>query len=787
MGRLKVWVVAALAACMACSDKRPAPAPVQPAIMESTIGSGTREIPADQPGLSQHLQLYLALQNLVHLADIEHNGLFIDFGTPARMKYTLGQWKTGWGKDGVEGDATYTAAASSSARVFFSLDDPSAFTLRMRLRPLAASTLEPVLNNEPLASVRLDKGAGFADYDVQVPPGKSHVGENQLVLHFGETPHAADEEPSPALIDSIRFIPVPKPAADGGASETANTKYEALPIYGALLQELPVGGVKRKAITVAAPTTLSYYLEVPKGAVLTLRLGSPDVNAKPAIASVRVTPEGGRTVELWRGPFLSQWEEQRVPLQEFAGKVVKLELLALGEGVAGFASPSIMVPAVPLEPPETTPKSVILLLIDTQRADRLHPFNPGTRVQTPALDALAAQGAVFEAAQSPENWTKPACASVLTGLYPASHGTKGGDARLSEKALMVSEVFKQAGFATGTFVANGFVSDRFGFDQGWDDYYNYIREKHRTVAAETVFRDAANWVEQHKDKRFFLYVQTIDPHVPYDPPEDFLKRYYPESYEGVIRPRQTAEQLSKAKSVPPKLTLEAADRAYLEALYDAEVSYHDAALGTFIERLKKLGLYDKTLFVITADHGEEFYDHNSFGHGHTVYQELIHVPLIARFPALIAPQRIRETVSTVDIAPTVLSAAGVPVPDVMEGIDRMPQLRGGAAQPLAAAFSDFLDDRHAVRAGRWKLILRGLTPTLFDLEADPREQVELDIQAHPVAMRYCRILLGQFLGARDRGDWLNADPPQRSVELKGEDTEVDEVTRAGLKALGYAN
>src|SRR4029077_13947160 len=182
-------------------------------------------------------------------------------------------------------------------------------------------------------------------------------------------------------------------------------------------------------------------------------------------------------------------------------------------------------------------------------------------------------------------------------------------------------------------------------------------------------------------------------------------RCYPDNYAGPIRPRQTAEQPSKAKLVPPKLTLDADDRAYLEALYDAEVTYHDRALGSFIERLKKLGLYDTTLFVVTADHGEEFYDHNSFGHGHSMYQELIHVPLVLRFPALIPPSRIRETVSTVDIAPTVLSAAGVPVPDVMEGIDRMPQLRGGAAPAPAAAFSDFLDDRHAIRAGRWKLIL----------------------------------------------------------------------------------
>jgi arylsulfatase A-like enzyme len=222
-------------------------------------------------------------------------------------------------------------------------------------------------------------------------------------------------------------------------------------------------------------------------------------------------------------------------------------------------------------------------------------------------------------------------------------------------------------------------------------------------------------------------------------------------------------------------------------LYDGEISYHDHCLGAFVERLKRLGVYDKTLLVMTADHGEEFYDHKSWGHGHTVYQELLSVPLIVRYPGSIKPQHVRETASTIDVAPTVLSAAGVPIPEPMEGVDRMPQLLGAAAPALNAAFSEFLDDRRVVRAGRWKLILRGLESTLFDLATDPHEHAEADRKLHAVALRYCRILIGQFLGARDRGDWLNPDPPGRSVVLHGEVADLDDTTRGGLRSLGYAN
>jgi arylsulfatase A-like enzyme len=750
---------------------------------EPAFGEQPQAMPVDQPGVSDQTPGHLNLQNLVHLADIDHGGLFIDFGTPARMKYTVGHWKTGWGQDGVEGDTTFTVANSSSGRVYFPLASSDAITLRFRVRPLGTATMQPFLNNEALPIVRLDKGNGFAEYDVAVPAGKARAGENNLLLRFGGTKKVGDEEVAVAM-DSLRIMPVLSAATAAEVLPTAAN--EALPIYGALLQELVVDGQKRKAITVSAPTTLSYYVEVPKGGKLSLRIGSPDGKLGKSRALVRVTTDAGKSTVLWKGYLATRWEEQVLSLEPWASTVVKIDLAAEGTGVIGFSSPSILAAETPAAPARATAKSVVVLLIDTMRADHLHAYNKTTRVRTPNLDAFAAEGTVFEAAQAPENWTKPSVASVLTGLYPMSHGTKQSESCLSDKALMVSEVFKQAGFATATFLANGYVSDKFGFKQGWDHYTNYIREN-KSTSAENVFRDAGNWIEAHKDQRFFLYVQTIDPHVPYDPPAEFLKMYDAEPYTGPVRPRMTANMLEKAKTVPPKMTFTDRDRQYLEALYDGEVSYHDRHLGTFIERLKKLGLYDQIMFVVTADHGEEFYDHGSYGHGHSVYQELLHVPFIARFPGTVPVRRISDTVSTVDVSPTVLAAAGVAVPDVMEGVDRMPHLLGTLPAGPAVAFSDFLDDRRVIKAGRWKLILRGLNATLFDLKSDPRELEELDQKAHPIAMRYCRILLGQFLGARDRGDWLSAAPKRKSVDLKSEAADMDDATKAGLKALGYAN
>jgi arylsulfatase A-like enzyme len=785
MGWTRNWAprVGALCAllCSACGGARGsvALANVEPKL-EPAFGERPDAIPSDQPGVPDNTA-HLNLQNIVHLADIDHHGLFIDFGTPARMKYTVGQWKTGWGADGVDGDTTYTVA-SSTVRVYFPLDSAAAFTLRFRLQPIGTTSMQPSLNNEALGTVRFDKGSGFAEYEVAVPARIARAGENQLVLHFGGSARVGDQDVAVAM-DSIRAVRVAR-AADGGVvPETVSAALEALPVYGALVEQIVVDGEKRKAITVSAPTTLSFHVAVPKAGKLSVRVGTPDGSGSARVL-LRVTPDAGKTTVLWKGLLNKAWEDHVLSLEPWAGSVVKLELSALGQGIVGFSSPTIFAPSAPSAAP-TPARSVVLLLIDTMRADHLHPYNANTRVKTPALDRFAADATVFENTQAPESWTKPSVASVLTGLHPASHGAKVSDARLSESALTIGEVFKQAGFSTGTFIASGFISEKFGFNQGWDHYTNYMHEKRRGTA-ERVFRDAGNWIEAHKHERFFLYLQTVDPHVPYDPPPEFLNLYDPEPYAGPVRPRLTAELLAKAKEVPPKVVFDDRDRRRLEALYDGQVSYHDKYLGAFIERLKKLGLYEQVVFVVTADHGEEFYDHGSYGHGHSVYQELLGVPLMVHVPGA-ASSRVSDTVSTVDVSPTLLAAAGLQVPDVMEGENRMPQVLGALPHGPAVAFSDSFEDRRVIRAGRWKLILRGLTATLFDLQTDPHELREVEQRQHPIAMRYCRIMLGQFLGARDRGDWLTAVPKRKSVELKAEVADIDENTKTGLKALGYAN
>ncbi len=761
-----------------CADKKDeGGSATHPAAKAPAWDERPNAVPADQPGISDNDRPHLNLLNLAHLADVDQGGLFVDFGSPARMKYTGGNWKTGWGSDGKQGDVTFTHAVTTTSRVYLPMEASVGATLRLRMKSIGTKSVMLFLNNKPLPTVTLS-GDGFADYDVAVPAEVVNGGENQLLLRFGATSKVGNEDVAVAM-DSIRVLPASAaPAAPG----------EALPTYGSMARDVTIDGSVRKALVLRGASRLSWHLEIPQGAKLSLSAGLVAASATPVNAKVVITAEGGQATELFRGPISNgDWTDKVLPLSAAAGRVARIDLIAEATGTTevAWASPALLVAKAPEVAPKQA-RNVVVLLIDTMRADKLKPFNPRTRVQTPIIDQLAREGTIFANAQSPENWTKPSVASVLTGLYPMTHKTKESASRLPDGALMVSEVFKQAGFSTATFLANGYVSDKFGFDQGWDHYTNYIRENKSTLA-EKVFEEAAGWIEKHKAERFFVYVQTIDPHVPYDPPDEFLKLYDTEEYTGVVKPRSTADQLEQAKRNPPAITFNARDRQRIEALHDGDISYHDKYLGAFIEKLKALGLYEDTLFVVTADHGEEFNDHGSWGHGHSVYQELLHVPLMFRLPGYVpAGKVVQESVGTLDVSPTVLAAAGVAVPPVMEGINRMGHMVGDVPPIPPVAFSDFLDDRRVIRAGRWKLIMRGVNTTLFDLERDPGELTELKIENHPIAMRYCRVMLGQFLGATDRAHWLAAEQG-RSVNLAGENAEMDEATKAGLKAIGYAN
>ncbi|MFW6067586.1 MAG: sulfatase [Myxococcota bacterium] len=768
MGRRIVLAVAAAAFVLAgCEEDEAA----KEADEGSRAGSAEAEAGDGTPSLEGY-RTHLDMRRLVHLADVHNEGLVIDFGTSSRMKYTLGHWRTGWGSDGTSGDTTYTYVGERG-RLYFHADRAGPLAVRMRLRPIGTTVVSPYVNGKPVEMIRFQEGSGYRDYDLKVPGDLVRKGENELMLVFGDAKDMGGEKVSVAM-DTIRIA----------SGEAVPDGEHAPQTPDSMVAEAEVGGDERPALVVRAPTELRYPLHVPAKAKLAFSAGV--VEGDSARARVTITPATGAPKKLLDEEVGAKWTRHVVDLGAYADQVVRLDLAAEGEGRVAWSSPAILVPEAESPKELGKAKNVVVLLIDTLRASKLRAFNPDSRVKTPNLDAVAEEGTVFELAQSPENWTKPAVASVLTSLYPATHGTKRDASKLPQDALTLGEHYQKAGFGTASFIANGYVSDKFGFNQGWDHYTNYIRESKSTEALN-VFREAGDWIEKHQDEPFFVYIQTIDPHVPYDPPDSFLKMYDDRDYSGQVKPRMTPDLLAKAKKSPPAVTFDGSDKRRLEALHDGEITYHDDEMGKFIERMKKLGLWEDTLFVVTSDHGEEFEEHGSWGHGHSTYQELLHVPLLFRMPGTVPEgARVPTVVSTMDIAPTVLEISGVDPMPAAEGRSLAGYFRGEPPTGPAVAFSDFLDDRRVITTGRWKLVLRGLSADFYDLEKDPGEQNELSLQQHPIALRYCRVLLGQFLGASDRTRWLEGGQGE-GVRLDADEAHMDDTTRDQLEALGYAN
>lgn len=772
-------------AVLGCQGERKPGKPGAPA------AAGPGPGPSAGPSAWEGTDKIMDLAESLHLADLDHHGQFIDFGTAARFKYTLGGWMSGFDNDTAMNGISFTWASASPSRIYFSLKEPAALNIGLRVKRGGCESFSVYMNDHPLARIKLTRD-GWEEHETTCPVEDTIAGENLLKLVYETAERKMDGKPASFAVDYIWLTP-----DAGGAPARAGANP---PRLEGLRQRYKAGERDRDALLLPSPTTLSYYMDVPQGGRLCFAAAPViDVNdaRKVPKATVKVvcTPvDTGQPVELLSRTYAGQgWSEEMVDLSSVAGKLARIDIATDGDPGSRVAlgEPSIRMAKVRVEPLARKARNVIILLIDTQRADHLTVYGK-TRVRSPVIEKVAKESTLFERCQSSSNWTKPACATVLTGLTPDSHKARSESARLPSSVRMGSEVFGAAGFSTAAFIANGYLAAEFGFNRGWKKYVNFIREN-RPTEAKKVFGEALAWIEANKANPFFTYIQTIDPHVPYDPPEDYLKMYDPLPYEGPVRPRSTGTLLEDFKR--KRVELGPRDRERLMALYDGEVTYHDREFGVFLDGLKRAGVLDDTTIIVCADHGEEFFEHDSVGHGHTLHQELLHVPLIVRAPGIVpAGARIPRDVGLADVLPTALSAAGVAAPDGLEGIDLIPVARGALPDPTAAAFSSFFseaDDRNiswAVRKGPWKLRMHGPARSfVYDLTGDPRETTDAE-EKYPLALRALRIHLGQFIGAPQKGRWASGALAQEVVsrpEARNEKTEVPEDLKSQLRALGY--
>ena len=567
--------------------------------------------------------------------------------------------------------------------------------------------------------------------------------------------------------------------------------------------------IYRETIVSRAPERVALDLTLPTNPWLELAVGT--VEDHPVTFNVAIDAGAGDT-PLWRRTVTlpRRWETQRIELAEYAGQQVTLALSLEGDedGLVGFwGTPVVRSSGARVPPVEdarsearaaladggsTTPQGVIVFLGDTLRSDHLDAWGHG-RKTAPTLTALAAEGVRFADAISPATWTKVAVPSLLSSVYPASHGIVGMADRLSSSATTMAEAFRGAGYATFATSSVSFTGKLSNVHQGVEVLHERASIDNGSLGhssaktARTYVDRFLTWLDDHHDVPFFAFIHVFDPHDPFEPypPYDLMWASPTGKEEHEARLEQVGESLGDDRRVgdgnrfgperfPNREELEAAGvdpdvyAAHQLDWYDGSIRGMDAEIARLMEGLEQRGVAGDTLLAFVSDHGEEFLDHGWGWHGNTVYGEAINVPLMLRWPGVIpAGVVVDATVESLSLMTTLLELSGIPVPETAQGQSLLPMVvspndptaLGWVERP---AFSerkriasrreraDYDVDQYSVVLDGWKLV-RNVDPPegmpefeLYDHADDPLDHNDVTAHHPDVVERLTAELVGRL-------------------------------------------
>jgi arylsulfatase A-like enzyme len=422
--------------------------------------------------------------------------------------------------------------------------------------------------------------------------------------------------------------------------------------------------------------------------------------------------------------------------------------------------------------------NIIFILIDTFRADHVGCYGY-KRNTTPNIDALARQGILFKNAIVAAPWTLPSVASIITSQYPSVLGIRDRTTVVTEKFPIFSQALKKHNYITCGIVSHTLLSARLGFGRGFDWYDEKSSLGHGGFSSPTVTSKAISFVRQKHESPFFLFAHYFDPHYHYM----LHKKYdYYSSYKGAIKSGHSILDLWRRRG---NLTTD--DIKYLIALYDSEIAFTDEHVGLLLGEVKQQGLYDESIIIVTADHGEEFMERGWLGHTITLNQELIRVPLIMKLPGYKA-KVLDSAVGLIDIVPTLYDYLGIGADNHLDG--EALDISGNDAIKRRPIFSETFNPQihqpghvnpialRSIVLDKQKLIydeIKGAAK-IYNLSVDPDEQVDLSSQVGEQNNRL-KALLSQWI------DYASMQETRGPVY--GEQELFTPEQRKQLKSLGY--
>jgi arylsulfatase A-like enzyme len=622
-------------------------------------------------------------------------------------------------------------------------------------------------------------------YRVGLPAQAQRPGDNRLRLVFARAASPSDKDPGSgdrrelaAALYSLTLGPASEAALDDLLRREAPRPFDVGERDG-----LP-------ALAQVGPSVVRYALRLPEAAELRFvpRL-HPAARASASAVSFRVTLEerGGKERELWSRVLAGAEEpgEVSLPLPGEPGSIVRLGLQVGGPDQARFAwgiwrAPRIVAARAPsslasaplsaeadrlAEPLRKglAGANVLFVILDAARARQFGAYGY-ERATTPELDRLASDGVLFERAFTPAAYTLGAMSSVWTSQQPhLHHSAVSFSARLPSETLTLAQLLAARGVLAAGFVANAMAGTGFGLERGFSEFHEVFRQG----SDADVMRGALEaWLASHREQRFFLYAHFREPHFPFDPPPPFDTKFGPPGPipKAARRDQSWLTELNQGRRrpAPDELT-------HLVRLYDGGLAFADQELGRLRRSLEASGLWEKTVVIVAADHGESLGEHGFIGHNVQLYEETIQIPLIVRLPGGPRGVRLRGLVDLLDVAPTVLDVFGARGEGGSDrefrGRSLLPVIAGAPGKP--AVLSRTVWDRpiYALRDEAFKFVYDTRTGAeeLYDLAADPREARSL-AAADPLRAAYYRGELQHWISEAARGRAAQAEQARLTRE-----------------------
>jgi arylsulfatase A-like enzyme len=549
--------------------------------------------------------------------------------------------------------------------------------------------------------------------------------------------------------------------------------------------------IYRESLAARAPETIDFTVKLPERPWLDLAVGT--LEESPLTFRVSVVRGGadagsGEAVLEHTVTTPHRWEPRAVDLERFAGQTVRL-LLTLSSPEAealGFWGAPVIRTRTPVSTARASggkPRGVILIQADTLRRDHLEMYGY-QRETAPALRRLASEGVLFNNYTVQATWTKVSTPSLMTSLYPSSHGVTDFHHHLPASANTLAESYRAAGYATVSYASVLFTGQFSNLHQGFEELHEdgSISTPGSSKTSREYVDRLQTWLERHRDVPFFAFLHVFDPHDPYEPyrPYDSLwadpaRKEEHERQAKEVR-KFIKDPLRQLFGMPSRDELieagfdPAAYVAHDRDWYDGSIRAMDVEIGRLVQTLRRLGLDDDTLIVLLSDHGEEFHEHGRMFHGQSVYGELTQVPLFMRWPAGLPGGRVvEEVVESLDVMPTLLELSGLPAPEGVQGQTLTPLFaasadgNGGSSgwrrrpaiteKALTSPDGAFAPPPHdtesyAITDGQWKLVHNTQRPRggpefeLYDFVKDPLNKTDVAAEHPDVVARLARILEG---------------------------------------------